>query len=310
MSSRSSYLVYALLLGGAWAGCTSPPPVVSDPGETPSTSSAPSGVVVIGASRDGSATEPDAAVPSLDGSSGSEPTGSGEIRPHDGGAIAPGDSASAQPPLEGGGATEAGGPTAIGDGAADAGTVAPSNPPDASSPPTVVDAGLPPVVDAGPPPVVDAGPPPVVDAGRVGCLAGRYKGTFAGEISALLGLVRIDVAGDITIDVDLVGAPGDRLQIRNGLLQGTDTSEQRNPLFARISGVLNCATKQLENGSITDGTYNRVDPIWGGPPTTTTFTGTITGNYVDNPPSAAGTWQVQNDTGTRTSVGTWNAALE
>ena len=267
------------------------------------------GVVVIGATRDGSATAVDAALPSGDASPRTPATGEGRPSPTDGGvATAPAEPSGQRAP-DGGGPTaparadDAGGGTAMGNGPADAGTVPPVSAEDAGPPP-------PTVVDASSPPVVDAGPPPAVDAGRVGCLPGLYKGKFKGEISALLGLVMIEVGGDITIEVDLVGAPADRLRIRNGLLQGTDTSEQRNPLFARISGVLNCSTKQLENGTITDGTYNRVDPIWGGPPTTTTFTGTVTATYSDNPPSADGTWQVQNATGTRTSIGTWNAALQ
>lgn len=152
---------------------------------------------------------------------------------------------------------------------------------------------------------VDAG---AHDAGKVGCLPGTYVGSFEGEISALLGAIRIEVAGDITIDVELSGTV-DRLTVRKGVLQGTDTSADKNPLFARIGGVLNCATKKLERGTITDGTYNRVDPIWGGPPTTTTFSGTIAGIYSTNPPAAVGTWMVENATGTRQSMGTWNAAL-
>jgi hypothetical protein len=187
---------------------------------------------------------------------------------------------------------DAGGPTEM--GPVDAGKVVP---------PTPVDAGTPPV------PPVDAGPPVVPDAGRTGCLAGTYKGSFEGEISALLGAIRIDVAGDMTIDVELSGA-GDRLMIRTGVLQGTDTSDQKNPLFARISGTLNCATKKLENGTISDGTYNRVDPIWGGPPTTTTFAGTAAGSYSTSPPAAYGTWMVKNGTGTRTSMGTFNVTLQ
>jgi hypothetical protein len=183
----------------------------------------------------------------------------------------------------------------------------PAEPFDAGAP----DAGVEPVVDAGAPVHGDAGSPVVTDAGRVGCLPGIYKGAFAGEISALLGVVRIDVAGDITIDVALAEQDGERLKIRTGVLQGTDTSDQKNPLFARIGGVLNCATKKLENGTISDGTYNRVDPLFPfNGPTTTTFSGTVSGVYSTSPPAAVGTWMVKNGSGTRTSMGTWNAALQ
>lgn len=177
-----------------------------------------------------------------------------------------------------------------------------------SEPPAVEDAEVEDaqVVDAGAP--VEAQDAGERDAGKMGCLPGTYEGSFKGEISALLGAIRIDVAGRISIDVELSGT-GDRLRVRTGVLQGTDTSEDKNPLFARIGGVLNCATKMIEDGTITDGTYNRVDPIWGGPPMTTTFSGTIGGVYSTSPPAAVGTWMVRNATGTRTSMGTWDAAL-
>jgi hypothetical protein len=257
----------------------------------------PPDVVVIGAKQD------DASTPSgSDGASGqeggSEPPIDGGVKPKDAAVV------DASPSQTNGGKRP--------DAGAD-----PSEP-DARTPAEPMDAGAsdtsvpPPVVDAAAPVVPpDAALPLVPDAGRTGCLPGTYKGSFEGEISALLGLVRIDVAGDITIEVDLEQAGGDRLKVKTGILQGTDTSDQKNPLFARIGGTLNCATKKLENGTITDGTYNRVDPLYPWqPPTTTTFSGTISGVYSTSPPAAVGTWMVTNDTGTRTSMGTWNAALE
>jgi hypothetical protein len=274
-----------LALTAVWAGCASSPPIERQSDEQASTP--PPGAVVVDSKLDAGAARVDSARPP--GARSDASTGAA-----DAGFIEPGDAsegplhdASAPAPRKDAGVPETGAP-------------------DASDPP--------PQPDSGPPPEPgDAGSPEVHDAGRTGCLAGTYKGSFQGEISALLGAVRIDVAGDITIDVELTGS-GDRLTVRTGVLQGTDTSEDKNPLFARIGGVLNCATKKIENGTITDGTYNRVDPIWGpvtgDPPTTTTFSGTIAGIYSTSPPAAVGTWSVKNASGSRTSMGTWDATLQ
>lgn len=291
----------AMSLCVAVAGCAGSPMSERDGGGEVEPENPPD-VVVIGSKQDAAANNPEApdatrvepdagpAVPAKDSGA----------RPKDASAT---DAGSEQ--------TDTGAPpvTDAGQAPPDRDARTPAEPLDAGAPDTGVE---PPPVDAAAPPVrVDAGAPVVADAGRVGCLPGRYKGAFEGEISALLGLIRIDVAGDITIDVELGAQDGDRLMIRHGVLQGTDTSEDKNPLFARIGGVLNCATKKLENGTITDGTYNRVDPLR--PlegPTTTTFTGTIGGVYATNPPAAVGTWMVKSANGARTSMGTWNAALE
>lgn len=265
----------ALSLTAAWAGCAGSPPIERDDNGQDST---PPPAVVVDSKLDGGTARLDASRPASD--------------PADAGTRAA-DAAVFEP-----GRPEQGTPY-------DAGK--PATQEDAKVPETdVPDSGPPAVEDAGPPAVPDAG---AADAGRTGCLPGIYKGAFQGEISALLGAIRIDVAGDITIDVELDGS-GDRLNVKTGVLQGTDTSDDKNPLFARIGGVLNCATKMIENGTITDGTYNRVDPIWGGPPTTTTFSGTITGIYSTSPPAAVGTWMVKNASGTRTSMGTWDAILQ
>jgi len=290
----------ALALCSAWAGCASSPMSgVEDSGdETPSDP----GVVVIGSKQD-------AATPQLDAAQPAEPVLPAQPKPDASRPPAKGEGGEGPPlPTDAGGtvgrAPEASVPAPVADaggGPTEPGPFDAGNP----LPPTPVDAG-----DAGTPPTpVDAGPPVVPDAGRVGCLAGIYKGGFEGEISALLGAIRIDVAGEMTIEVELSGS-GDRLTIRSGVLQGTDTSADKNPLFARIAGTLNCATKKLENGVISDGTYNRVDPIWGGPPTTTTFSGTAAGSYSTSPPAAYGTWMVKNGNGTRTSMGTFNVTLQ
>jgi hypothetical protein len=283
-----------LSLGVAWAGCASSPMSErSDGGEVEAPSDPD--VVVIGSKQDAaSALGSDAALARADaGESASAPDAG--AKPKDGAVVEAGSDETGDP------AADASTDTS------DRDATTPAEPLDSGGP----DAGVEPASDAAPPVQPDTGAPASADAGRVGCLPGIYKGAFDGEISALLGLVRIDVAGDISIDVELGESNGDRLKIRTGVLQGTDTSDQKNPLFARIGGVLNCATKKLENGTITDGTYNRVDPLYPlSGPMTTTFSGTISGIYSTDPPAAVGTWTVKNGTGTRTSMGTWNAALQ
>jgi hypothetical protein len=275
-----------LSLTAAWAGCAGAPPIERESDEQETTP--PPGAVVVDSKLDAGAARIDAARPP--GGRSDASTGAG-----DAGFIEPGGASE-------GTAYDASAPAPPNDASVPQSSVPEPGTPDASAPP--------PPADSGPPPEpVDAGSPEVHDAGRTGCLAGTYKGSFQGEISALLGAIRIDVAGDITIEVELSGS-GDRLTVRTGVLQGTDTSEDKNPLFARIGGVLNCATKKIENGTITDGTYNRVDPIWGGEPTTTTFSGTIAGIYSTSPPAAVGTWTVKNASGSRTSMGTWDATLQ
>lgn len=141
------------------------------------------------------------------------------------------------------------------------------------------------------------------------CIPGRYVGAFAGEISALLGLIRLDITGTISLEIAAT-ANGDQLQIKNGKLMGTD--QDGNPLTALVSGTLNCATLKLENGRITEGAYNRVDPIFGGPPSTTNFSGTATATYnpTQNPPSAQGKWEVKNSDESRGGSGSWTATLQ
>lgn len=191
----------------------------------------------------------------------------------------------------------------------------------------VVDASVPksdagPAKDASqppppPPPPVDASSPDAsapdasgpVEAGMPGrrCPPGTYAGSFSGEISALLGLVRIDITGTISIDIGEPEPNGQLLPIRNGKLMGKDQDD--NPINAVITGTLNCGTLRLDNGRISGGTYTRRDPLWGGPPTTVRFTGSATATFNLDPPSATGRWEVENENGLRGGSGVWSATL-
>lgn len=204
--------------------------------------------------------------------------------------------------------TDAGHTGEGGEGTFDAGL------PDAAS----RDAAMPPPMEAGPPPTPEAGLPEAglpeagpaeagaPDAG-VRCIPGTYSGSFSGEISALFGIIRIDISGTISIDITPPAASSDQLPIRNGKLDGKDS--ENNPIVATISGTLNCTTRRLENGRITNGMYTRRDPIYGGAPRTVGFNGVATAVYNLDPPSAAGQWEVVNETGLRAGSGAFSTTL-
>jgi hypothetical protein len=174
--------------------------------------------------------------------------------------------------------------------------------------PQAVDSATPP-----PPPPQDAGPSdagPVDSGGRdagLACIPGVYAGAFSGEISALLGFIRIDISGTISIEVGPEEG-AQQLQIKNGKLEGND--QDGNPIRAVVTGTLNCATRRLENGRIDNGTYRRKDPILQGPERTVGFTGTTTGIYNHNPPSASGQWEVVNESGLRSGSGNFSTTLQ
>lgn len=161
--------------------------------------------------------------------------------------------------------------------------------------------------DAGPkPPVPDAGKPPPVDAGSR-CVAGVYTGTFSGEISALLGVIRRDINGTISITVADTGT-GDRLRIQAGALSGKD--ENGNPVTATVNGTINCTSGRLENGELVDGKYVGPDPLTQRT-TTTEFSGSLTGTYSFDPPSASGQWEVRDERRiARGGEGEWRITLK
>lgn len=145
---------------------------------------------------------------------------------------------------------------------------------------------------------IDAG---AVAAATLRCRAGTYTGVFAGEIRALVGIVRSDILG--TLRFQLPAATGDRLTLQSGVLEGRD--KDGHPIRASLSGTLNCATGQLENGRLRDGTYTKPDPLVRGRNTTARFTGVVSGTLSGDPPVGRGSWAVDNDRNARTGSGSW-----
>ena len=166
----------------------------------------------------------------------------------------------------------------------------------------------------------DAGVPlplaPLIDAGAVGlppltntasrCVAGRYVGTFSGELRALNGIVRIDVVG--VIRFELPSAEGGSLTVRAGTIEGKDADG--HPMQAIVSGVLNCTTGELDNGRITAGTYTRPDPVLRNRTTTARFAGVMRAKFTAGErPTGEGTWDVDSERSTRNGNGTFEVQL-
>jgi hypothetical protein len=168
----------------------------------------------------------------------------------------------------------------------------------------VVDAATPPAAatDAGKAdaavPATDSGTTtPSADAGTATdastpvkptseCVPGTYKGAFSGQVSfipSLFGsLLSVDITGAITISMG-TNTSGNQLVISDGSVTGKD--QDGRPITAVVTGTLDCVTKKLLNGKLTNGKYVRSSS------NTVEFSGTVTADYSPNPPSAAGAWK-------------------
>jgi hypothetical protein len=148
----------------------------------------------------------------------------------------------------------------------------------------------------------------VADAGPVSeCRPGTYAGTFKGQIKAkILGIelpLSIKINGDISIDAQTSDPSSSDLVIQNGSISGEDADG--NPVQAEVTGSLNCNSKQLENGTLTNGVYTRTAIGQ-----TVTFSGTVTATYQPgDPPSVAGNWKTESgfEAGSGTFQATWQA---
>jgi hypothetical protein len=178
------------------------------------------------------------------------------------------------------------------------------NEPDASAP---RDAGTTPAKDAGQDkpdaaaaadaatstPVKDA----AVDAGTAvaTCTAGTYAGMFSVDISG--GLSRDTFEGTVTLQ--LTGT-GDNLKVQTGSLNGKDAAG--NPLTAKVSGSLNCLTKKLEGGTVSDGVFEQRGLI-----STVRFSGTMAASFATETSALQGTWTLESSLKTRSGSGRFTA---
>ncbi len=138
--------------------------------------------------------------------------------------------------------------------------------------------------------VVDAGPP---------CTPGIYAGQFQGSLSGPLTFGRADVTGAVTLQVTSASA-GRTLQIQSGALDGVD--DKGNAFVAKITGTIDCGTRQLVNGTITNGDYKQLLLH-------TAFIGVASASYSSNP-ALMGQMQFQNLFGQSGGSASWSAYLQ
>lgn len=135
-----------------------------------------------------------------------------------------------------------------------------------------------------------------------GCTPGVYVGTFNGSLELLQFASLSSITGNIR--AELVQDGPQALTLRNAQVIGVD--QDQNQLTATLSGRLNCATHQLENGKLESGSYHlkALDSA-------AAFSGETTAMHLDSPPSAVGTWQATaNDLMLLGGRGTWNLVLD
>ena len=112
-------------------------------------------------------------------------------------------------------------------------------------------------------------------------MPGIYEGTFEGPVTFAVGSFNM-VTG--TMRAELVLEPSsDSLQVRDGMMMGKDNAGIG--MTAAWSGIVNCGTKQLEDGRHASGAWENGS----------TFSGTLDGTYSSNPFAIAGTWMVQSE---------------
>jgi len=134
------------------------------------------------------------------------------------------------------------------------------------------------------------------------CTAGLYTGSFSGSLE----LIQLAALGSITgtIRAELTPDGAHRLMLRNARVVGVD--KDQNTFTATLTGQLNCATHELENGKLESGSYQLKALA-----TQAAFSGETTAMHLDDPPSAVGTWQATaNDNVLLGGRGTWNLVLD
>jgi hypothetical protein len=116
------------------------------------------------------------------------------------------------------------------------------------------------------------------------CLPGVYNGTFSGSLQAAgLAVGTITGAINTNLTLDLLGLYLNVIDLR---VVGAD--ESGNTVTVTVSGNINCATLQLEDGLLTDGKYYLVATR-----TELAFTGFAQGAYTTSPHALNGTWNVE-----------------
>jgi hypothetical protein len=134
------------------------------------------------------------------------------------------------------------------------------------------------------------------------CMPGNYVGTFAGTVQ-VLSLPVTGITG--TVIAELVASKaGDRLAIANSRIDGMANAE--TSVTAKLVGVVNCTTLELEGGALEEGVLTSPDLF--GESGTTTFSGDAAATYSSAPPALKGTWKAAPGNALGGS-GSWSIAL-
>lgn len=134
------------------------------------------------------------------------------------------------------------------------------------------------------------------------CAPGNYVGTFAGTIQ-VLGLPVNRITGTVIAEL-VANKAGDSLAIASSRIDGM--ANQQTSVTAKLMGVVNCKTLELEGGALDDGELSASNLF--GESGKMTFRGKAAGTYSSNPATLQGTWQAAPDSALSGS-GNWSIAL-
>jgi hypothetical protein len=143
-------------------------------------------------------------------------------------------------------------------------------------------------------------PVPSTPVAAQGCTPGRYSGEFLGELTQA-GLGRVQLRGSIALELALADN-GRALVVESSLIEASDPLG--TPIRAQIEGRVDCATQQLENGTLrgrygSDGSSNAIG-----------FEGVVRGTRTENPATLAGAWTVPAQSEGPKAEGTYRATLQ
>jgi hypothetical protein len=134
------------------------------------------------------------------------------------------------------------------------------------------------------------------------CAPGNYSGTFAGTVQVLT-LPVTGITGIVTAEL-VQNKAGDTLAIASSRVEGM--ADEKTSITAKLVGVVNCATLELEGGGLTEGVLKGRDLF--NQDTSMMFSGSASAMYSSGPPALKGMWQAAPDSALSGS-GTWSIAL-
>ncbi len=137
------------------------------------------------------------------------------------------------------------------------------------------------------------------------CSAGRYEGTFSGQLMSNISSDMGPVTGNVVLTLDMSG--GEIFTISNGSLEGTAKTTDPNsgqqvlsPYTAELEGTLNCGTLTLDNGMLKNGQV-MVQGL------NFQFAGLIDGNYDPATLTIKGNWSGKETSNLAVGSGKWQA---